>query len=284
MSRLLCFGLGYCALHYIRHFGGRFEAMAGTMRELRAVDGADAEAFPFDRDDAALRAAIATADHVLVSIPPGETGDPVLRDFADLLRERRPRIVYLSSLGVYGDSAGGWVDEDSPCRPTAARSRQRLQAEQQWTRFAGETGAGLAILRLAGIYGPGRNALEAVKRGEVRRVVKPGQVFNRIHVFDIAQAIDAAFVREASGIFNVADDEPSPPGDPIAFAARLLGTPVPPEIPFDAVKATMTPMAVSFYAECRRASNARLKSVLGVSLRYPTYRDGLTALYASGVT
>ena len=284
MSRLLCFGLGYCALHYIRHFGGRFEAMAGTMRELRAVDGADAEAFPFDRDDAALRAAIATANHVLVSIPPGETGDPVLRDFADLLRERRPRIVYLSSLGVYGDSAGGWVDEDSPCRPTAARSRQRLQAEQQWTRFAGETGAGLTILRLAGIYGPGRNALEAVKRGEVRRVVKPGQVFNRIHVFDIAQAIDAAFVREASGIFNVADDEPSPPGDPIAFAARLLGAAVPPEIPFDAVKATMTPMAVSFYAECRRASNARLKSVLGVSLRYPTYRDGLTALYASGVT
>jgi nucleoside-diphosphate-sugar epimerase len=280
MSRLICFGLGYCALHYIRHFGARFEAIAGTTREKRC--GGAIQAFSFAPQDAALRATIAAADHVLVSIPPDETGDPVLREFATPLREHRPKTVYLSSLGVYGDYAGGWVDEGSPCRPATRRSRQRLHAEQEWTRFAAKTGAPVAILRLAGIYGPGRNALETVKRGDARRIVKPGQVFNRTHVFDIAQAIEAAFLRNAAGIFNVADDEPSPPGDPLAFAAQLLDLPAPPEVAFDTVKETMTPMALSFYAERRRATNTRMKSILGVTLRYPTYREGLTALHASG--
>jgi nucleoside-diphosphate-sugar epimerase len=282
MSRLVCFGLGYCAQHYIRHFGARFQTIVGTKREPRAIEASDAEVFALDHHDPALRAAVAAADHVLVSIPPDEAGDPVLHVLADVLRESRPRIVYLSSLGVYGDHAGGWVDEDSPCRPAAPRSHQRLQAELDWARFAADSGVRFVVLRLAGIYGPERNALQDVRRGEARRVVKPGQVFNRIHVFDIAQAIEAAFVCNATGIFNVADDEPSPPGDPIEFAARLLGVPPPPELTFETVRPTMTPMALSFYAECRRASNARLKSVLGVSLRYPTYREGLTALHVGG--
>jgi nucleoside-diphosphate-sugar epimerase len=140
-------------------------------------------------------------------------------------------------------------------------------------------GIAVAILRLAGIYGPGRNALIQIAGGKARRVVKPGQIFNRIHVADIAQAIDAAFTRKASGIFNVADDEPSPPGDPIVFAAQLLGVPPPPEIPFAEAAPSMSPLALSFWQECRRVNNDKLKRELGVALRYPTYRDGLRALF-----
>ena len=139
-------------------------------------------------------------------------------------------IVYLSTVGVYGDHGGAWVDETTPPQPASARGRERLAAEQAWQEFGARRGIPVAILRLAGIYGPGRNALVQIARGEARRIVKPGQVFNRIHVADIAQAIDAAFARAASGIFNVADDEPTPPGDPIAFAAQLLGVAPPPEI------------------------------------------------------
>jgi nucleoside-diphosphate-sugar epimerase len=138
----------------------------------------------------------------------------------------------------------------------------------------------VAVLRIAGIYGPGRNALENVRRGNTKRIVKPGQVFNRIHVADIAQAIDAAFERHADGIFNLADDEPTPPGDPIVFAAKLLGVEPPPEIPFAQAQPTMTEMAASFYADVKRVRNAKLKSDLGVVLRYPSYREGLSALWS----
>src|SRR5262249_2875716 len=142
-------------------------------------------------------------------------------------------------------------------------------------------GIPVAILRLAGIYGPGRNAFTQLQRGIARRIVKPGQVFNRIHVADIAQAIDAAFTQHASGIFNVADDEPTPAGDPIAFAAQLMGVEPPPEIPFEQMAPAMSPMALSFWQECRRVKNDKLKRELGVRLFYPTYRDGLRALFAA---
>ena len=193
--------------------------------------------------------------------------------------QRLCSIVYLSTIGVYGDRGGAWVDEATPPQPGAVRSRERLAAEQAWLDFGARQGIAVAVLRLAGIYGPGQNALVQIASGKARRIVKPGQVFNRIHVGDIAQAIDAALALRAPGIFNVADDAPTPPADPIAFAAQLMGVEPPPEIPFEQAATTMSPMALSFWQECRRVKNDKLKRELGVSLRYPTYREGLRALF-----
>ena len=228
-----------------------------------------------------LKAAIGEADFALVSVPPGENGDPVLAACGDALAHapQLRSIVYLSTVGVYGDRGGAWVDEQTPPKPSSARSRERLAAELAWQELGARRGIAVAILRLAGIYGPGQNALVQIARGKARRIVKHGQIFNRIHVGDIAQAIDAAFAGAASGIFNVADDEPSPPGDPIAFAAQLLSVEPPPEIPFEQAAPSMSPMALSFWQECRRVRNAKLKRELGVTLRYPTYREGLRALF-----
>jgi nucleoside-diphosphate-sugar epimerase len=185
----------------------------------------------------------------------------------------------LSTVGVYGDHGGAWVDEESTPQPDSDRGRERLAVEHAWQKFGQRSRAAVAILRLAGIYGPGRNAFVQIARGDARRIVKPGQVFNRIHVGDIAQAIDAAFARAAAGIFNVADDEPSPAGDPIVFAAQLLGLEPPPEIAFAEAAPSMSPMGLSFWQECRRVRNGKLKRELGVSLLYPTYREGLRALF-----
>ena len=291
MATLACFGLGYCAGHYVAEFGARFTRIVGTTRsaeraaELSARDpgGRTAEVVVFDGTTAspAAVAAARQADAVLVSAAPDEHGDPVLAALGEALRAapRLRAVVLLSTVGVYGDHGGGWVDEAAAVDPMPARAHARVAAEQAWQAFGRERGIAVAVLRLSGIYGPGQNALVNVRAGRARRIVKPGQVFNRIHVADIAQAIDAAFARAADGVFNVTDDEPTPPGDPIVFAAALLGVAPPPEIPFtDAVK-TMSAMAASFYAENRRVRNDRLKSVLGVTLRYPTYREGLTALH-----
>jgi len=288
MSRLLCFGLGYSAENYVGMFGDGFEHIVGTVRGaeraavLSAYLAGRLKALVFDGTlvTPELRHAIGEADGALVSVPPNENGDPVLAAFGDdLARAHRLRsIVYLSTIGVYGDSGGEWVDEETPPNPGAPRSRERLAAEQAWQDLGARRGTAVAILRLAGIYGPGQNALVQVARGSARRIVKPGQVFNRIHVGDIAQAIDAAFARRASGIFNVADDEPAPAADPIAFAAQLMGVEPPPEIPFDDAAPSMSPMALSFWQECRRVRNDKLKRELGVTLLYPTYREGLRAL------
>jgi nucleoside-diphosphate-sugar epimerase len=287
---LICFGLGYSAEHFVEEFGRkRFDHIVGTMRgaeraaALNAHPSGRLNALIFDGGTATpdLRSAIAEADAALVSVPPDENGDPVLRACRDILvRAQRLRgIIYLSTIGVYGDCGGAWVDETTPPQPGAARSRERLAAEQAWLDFGTRRGIAVAILRLAGIYGPGQNALVQIASGKARRIVKPGQVFNRIHVGDIAQAIDAAFTGRASGIFNVADNEPTPPADPIVFAAQLMGVEPPAEIPFDQAAPTMSPMALSFWQECRRVKNDKLKRELGVSLRYPTYREGLRALF-----
>jgi len=230
-----------------------------------------------------VKRALAEADAALVSIPQTENGDPVLAAFGDALTDakRLRSVVYLSTVGVYGDHAGAWVDEETPPRPEMARSRERLAAELAWQNFGVRSGVPTAILRLAGIYGPGRNAFTQIARGDARRIVKPGQVFNRIHVDDIVQAIDAALRQKASGIFNVADDEPCPPGDPLAFAAQLLERDPPPEISFERAAPTMSPLALSFWQDCRRVRNDKLKRELGVNLLYPTYRKGLRALLAA---
>ncbi|MEL6265400.1 MAG: NAD-dependent epimerase/dehydratase family protein, partial [Pseudomonadota bacterium] len=184
----------------------------------------------------------------------------------------------LSTVGVYGDRQGGWVDEDSPCRPSTARGRARLAAEEAWQALAIRAGFPLHIFRLAGIYGPGRGPFSKVRAGTARRIIKPGQVFSRIHVEDIATVLAASIARPAPGtVYNVCDDEAAPPEDVLEHAAGLLGLPPPPAVAWE--EAEMSPMARSFYAESKRCSNARLAG-LGVTLAYPTYREGLAALLA----
>ena len=291
MTALICLGLGYSAEHFVKVFGAKFDHIVGTVRSAERVaaltaDAGRLEALVFDGKTATdeLRRAIAAADAALISIPQDAAGDPVLRAFGDAFAQapRLRAIVYLSTVGVYGDCGGAWVDEATPAKSTSARSRERLAAEAEWQALGARRGIGVAILRLAGIYGPGRSALTQVKRGDARRIVKPGQVFNRIHVGDIAQAIDAAIACRAAGIFNVADDEPTPPGEPLAFAAQLLDVPPPPEIPFAQAAPAMSELALSFWQECRRVKNDKLKHELGVRLGYPTYREGLRALLNAG--
>ncbi len=281
--RLLVFGPGYSASAAIARLRNRAVWIGATARDDAAAAvlqaaGIEPLAFAGETPSSAAQAALKRATHILVSIPPGESGDPVLRHHADdiAVAPDLVSLVYLSTVGVYGDHAGGWVDEDTPPRPVSRRSVERRAAEQAWRDVASRAKTPLAILRLAGIYGPGRNALENLRDGSARRIVKPGQVFNRIHVEDIAAAVAAAFARRAGGVFNVSDDEPAPPQDVVAFGAGLLGVPPPPEIPFEA--ADLSPMGRSFYGENKRVANLRLKRDLAVRLRYPTYREGLTAL------
>ncbi|WP_320109695.1 NAD-dependent epimerase/dehydratase family protein [Rhodopseudomonas sp. P2A-2r] len=214
---------------------------------------------------------------LLVSVPPGPNGDPVLAAFgSQIAASRIRRIVYLSTIGVYADHGGGWIDETAALSGDGRR-RMRIDAEAQWRATAGERAT---MLRLAGIYGPGRNALINLGAGTARRVVKPGQVFNRIHVDDIAAAVAAAFAHPKAGIWNVCDDEPAPPQEVITYAATLMGIAPPPEVAFE--DAEMSAMARSFYATSNRCTNARLKQDLGVALAYPTYREGLGALWRGG--
>src|SRR5438477_4486133 len=231
MATLFCFGFGYSASHYIAECGGRFDRIAGTVttREKAAaiasagIGGHKVETFVFDGRDASpeVTAALADAAAVLVSVPPGER-DPVLAHFAGTLAgaPNLQAIVYLSTVGVYGDHGGAWVDETTPATPVSQRSRQRLEAERAWAMLGAHADKPIAILRLSGIYGPGQNALVQVARGSAKRIDKPGQMFNRIHVADIAQAIDAAFAHRADGVFNVTDDEPAAQSAPITFAAE----------------------------------------------------------------
>jgi nucleoside-diphosphate-sugar epimerase len=285
MSTLLCIGLGYTARFFAARIASEGWRIIGT---AQSEDGAARiaslgyEAIIFDgtAPSEALRIALASATHVLISAPPDAAGDPLLRHHADDLPTALSWIGYLSTVGVYGDHGGAWVDETTVPKPVSNRSRWRLTAEQTWLDLAKRSGIRVEIFRLAGIYGPGRGPLESVRNGTARAIVKPGQVFNRIHVEDIAQAIEACVMHNADGAFNVTDDEPTPPGVPIAFAAELLGVEAPAEIPFAEAAKTMTPMGLSFYGESKRVRNARLKGQLGVALRYPTYREGLRALLA----
>ncbi len=283
--KLFCFGFGYSARALTARMRPRLEAVWGTTRTLdKAADLKAQGVTPivFDGSGAkpAISAALAEADHVLVSAPPDEAGDPVLiHHGADLMAKTPRALVYLSTVGVYGDHDGAWVDEETTCRPISERSRRRLAAEEAWRGFAAESGVPVSIIRLAGIYGPGRGPFEKVRRGTARRIIKPGQVFNRIHADDIAAIVEAALAARADGIFNGVDDEPAPPQDVIACAAELLGAPAPPEVAFAA--AELSPMARSFYGENKRVRNDKIKRVLGVELAHPTYREGLRAVLAA---
>ncbi|MDA9532325.1 SDR family oxidoreductase [Bradyrhizobium sp. CCBAU 25338] len=278
--RLFILGLGYSARHFVRQHGGSFSHVAGTVRDpAQRNDLGRLEVHPYSngRPSQETVQQVRDADVLLVSIPPGSAGDPAIAAFGDVLQERRRKVVYLSTIGVYGDHGGAWVDESTPPQAVLDRTRMRVAAEQAWTDAArGDA----AVLRLAGIYGPGRNALVTLRAGTARRIIKPGQVFNRIHVDDIASAIMAAIRYPNGGTWNVCDDEPAPPQDVIAYAAKLMGVAPPPEEAF--ATAEMSAMARSFYASSARVSNAKLKHELGVSLAYPTYRHGLDALWRAG--
>ena len=280
--KLLCFGLGFSARASVERLRTRLEHVWGTTRQdaaprRPAPSGVTMIAFDGATRSPAAAEALAEADYVLVSIPPGDDGDPVLNHFRDDLAARAPSsVVYLSTVGVYGDHGGAWVDETSACRPVSKRSLLRLAAEHAWERFSAEAGVPVAIVRLAGIYGPGRGPFQKVRSGTARRIIKPGQMFNRIHVDDIAAIVAAAFDKHVGGVFNGVDDAPAPPQDVIAYAAELLGLPPPPEIAFE--DADLSPMARSFYGESKRVRNDKIKRDLGVELAYPTYREGLQAV------
>ena len=281
---LFCFGLGYAAGFLARAVKAEGWRVIGTRRRGDAdrpepIEGS--ERLIFDRAHPLVdaRRLLAGATHLLSSVPPDEAGDPVLDAHGeDIAASRALRwIGYLSTTGVYGNRAGGWVDETAPLQPTGERGRRRVAAEDQWLNLMHRQGAPVHIFRLAGIYGPGRSALDTVRSGRARRIVKPGQVFSRIHVADIAQVLRASIAKPRPGaVYNVCDDDPAPPADVIAFACGLLGVPPPPPVPIE--KAELSEMALSFYADNKRASNQRIKEELRVHLLYPSYRDGLAAL------
>jgi nucleoside-diphosphate-sugar epimerase len=279
MNRLLCFGFGFSARALARrllpkgwdiHATSRSEAGRALIRDSGAHD----LPFPIADED------LSGKTHLLISAPPGGNGDPVLLAHGEMIASHARHFQwagYLSTTGVYGDLQGGWVDETSALNPNTDRGQRRLAAENAWLGLHEEHGLPTHIFRLAGIYGPGRNQLLSIVDGSAKRIIKPGQVFSRIHVEDIAGVLEASMAKPNPGrAYNVCDDEPCPPQDVAAFAAKLLGRPAPPEIPFE--KAKLSPVAQSFYADSKRVSNQRIKTELGYRLIYPTYREGLTAL------
>lgn len=286
LMNVFFFGLGYSSVAAARAIHELIDAdipIAGTTRtadgiELLADTTYRVHLFDGSSPAATLGDDLGQATHVIVSIPPTEAGDPVLTQHRDdLLQSPSLRwLCYFSTVGVYGDFGGEWIDEDAPARPVNERSRQRVIVEEQWRAFARERGVPLLILRLAGIYGPGRSAFDKLRAGDARRIVKPGQVFNRIHVRDIGRVTALAAARRLAGTFNLADDEPAPPQDLVTFAAELLGTLPPPEVRFE--DAQLTPMARSFYSDNKRVRNTRIKDALGIELQHPTYREGLRAI------
>ncbi len=289
MTAFFFFGMGYSAQSTARAVHRHFDpeiAIAGTTRsedhaELLADSAYRAHLFDGTAPSPTLGIDLARSTHVVLSIPPGEGGDPALvHHGADLMASPHLEwLCYYSTVGVYGDFGGAWIDESAPCRPVSRRNLLRIAAEDAWRRCAEERGVPLLILRLAGIYGPGRSPFDRLREGTARRIVKPNQVFNRIHVEDIGRVTQLAAARRLSGTFNLADNEPAPPQDLVTYAADLMGVAPPPETPFET--AQMTEMARSFYSDNKRVSNAAIKRELGIELLHPTYREGLADIWRS---
>lgn len=288
MTHLVCIGFGFSARPIAVQLQNRGWKITGTSRsregaEAIAAAGYDGIAFDPENGCSSFRdsrnSPLATATHLLISAAPGELGDPALH-FHRAELEAAPNLKwvgYLSTIGVYGNHEGRWIDEDAPLIATTARSKRRLKAEDDWQALCRTKKCAYKIFRLAGIYGPGRNAIEQIKAGRARRIIKAGQVFNRIHIDDIAQAV----INTIDGIgthtiYNLADDEPAPPQDVITYAASLLAVDPPPEIAFE--DAEMSAMGRSFYADLKRMKNERLRDDLGVKLLCPTYREGLSRI------
>jgi len=284
--RVFFFGVGYCARRLIAR--EPWIEASGTARTAERVaalrdEGVDAHAFDGAHADTGLERALKKAEAIIVSIPPRDGSEAAVESFAAAIADAPDlrRVLYYSTIGVYGDHGGGWVDETSATLTRTARGLARLEDEARWTAAARARGVEADVLRLAGIYGPGRNALVNLRQGRARRIVKPGQVFNRAHVDDIAELTGLALTRGLKGqIWNVADEEPAPPQDVVAYAAALLGVPAPREEPFD--QAQLSPMAAEFYTDNKRVSIVKAKTLLGFVPAYPTYREGLRALAEAG--
>ncbi|WP_316357655.1 NAD-dependent epimerase/dehydratase family protein [Devosia sp.] len=280
------FGLGFSSQAAVTNLriGSHTVSISGTVRsadkaQMLTRSGIDAHVFDGTAPGATLGPSLRDASHVILSIAPGPDGDSaLLHHRADLdAATNLEWLCYYSTVGVYGDFGGAWIDESAPLVPRNERSDRRVLAEQAWRDYAAQRGVPLTILRLAGIYGLGRSTFDKLREGTSRRVVKSGQVFNRIHVDDIGRVTALAAEARLDGTFNLGDDEPAPPQEVIAHAAAMLGVEPPPEIPFET--AEMTPMQRSFYADNKRVSNAAIKQALGIELLYPTYREGLAAIY-----
>lgn len=282
-NHLLCLGYGYTARTLAPRLIADGLRVTGTTRnpqKAAAMKEAGVNSLIWDSDGAAPRLPEDTSA-ILISAPPDEPGCPALAAFGTQLAARAGSLKwtgYFSTNGVYGDHGGAWVDENSELRATSPRARQRIKAENEWREFAGAKGLPLVIFRLPGIYGPGRSAIGRVRSGGGKRIYKPGQVFSRMHVDDIAAALEKSLKAPAAGdLFNLADDEPAPPQDVVEFACNLLGVKPPPLIPIE--EADLSEMAKSFYADNKRVSNRRMKEKLLPRLAYPTYREGLTAIF-----
>jgi nucleoside-diphosphate-sugar epimerase len=284
-GKLFCFGLGYSALALAKTLLAEGWGVVGTCRAAeKQADFArrGVEALLFESDRPLAESAFEGVTHVLQSIPPGAEGDPVLAMHGAMLARRRQIrwFGYLSTTGVYGDRGGDWVEEHDDLQPTGERGRRRVAAEVGWSRLLYAEGLPLHVFRLAGIYGPGRSALDSLRAGTAKRVIKPGQVFSRIHVADIVQVLHASMARPNAGaVYNVCDDDPAPPWEVVEYAAELLGIPAPSAVPFE--QAELSDMARSFYDDNKRVRNERIKRELGVQLMYPSYREGLRALSSS---
>ena len=284
MNHLLCFGLGYSARILAARLAAQGWRISATTRgdPASATIGSGYKFSGFDGTAPLPPEAFDGVTHVVISAPPGANGDPVLAqhvgDFAARAKQSQ-WVGYLSTTGVYGDHGGGLVTEETPLTPNTERGHKRLLAETQWLELWRSHGLPVHIFRLAGIYGPGRNPLLSLIDGTAKRIIKPNQVFSRIHVEDIATVLEASIAAPHPGrAYNVCDDEPAAPQDVVEYGAKLLGLAVPPDTPFD--EATLSPMARSFYADSKRVSNLRIRQELGVNLTYPNYRQGLTALLA----
>nr|WP_237072727.1 SDR family oxidoreductase [Pseudaestuariivita rosea] len=280
---LLSFGHGYSAQALTKRLQKQGWRIFATTRSPEKVERFELEGIdPILWPDGDLKEALRSASHILVSAAPDGDGDPILRKLRNDIIGIAPKLTwvgYLSTTGVYGDHDGDWVDEKTPLTPTTERGRMRMKAETDWQSIPDLP---LHIFRLAGIYGPGRGPFQKVMSGNARRIIKGKQVFSRIHVDDIAQVLEASINQPNPGaVYNVCDNEAAPPQDVIAYAAELLGLPIPPVVAFD--EAELSPMARSFYAENKRVRNDRIKDELGIKLKYPDYRAGLKALFEAGV-
>ena len=277
---LLTIGQGYSANALTGHLAPNGWKLFGTTRspeKFPAIQALGVSPLLFPEGD--LTDALSEATHLLISVSPSENGDPFLAKYGSKLHKHAPNLEwvgYLSTTGVYGDHAGGWVTEETPLTPSSRRGLMRVEAENQWRG----RGLPLHIFRLAGIYGPHRGPFEKIRNGTARRIIKEGQVFSRTHVDDIAQVLLASInSRNAGAAYNVCDDMPAPPQDVLAYAAELLGMALPPEVRFE--DAELSPMARSFYRESKRVANERIKNDLGVTLLYPDYKSGLQAVLAA---
>ena len=284
-KNLFCFGFGFAAQALAERLHSKNWTVSGTCRvtDQRACL-TNAPLFSFDgtHDSKEIFESLSKTTHLLISIPPQTSGDVVLKNFSSNIAKNKNLqwIGYISSTGVYGDTQGEWVNESSPLQPATELNVRRVESELAWLKMAKQNGCPVMVFRCVGIYGPGRNLLISVKQGRARRIEKPGLVFSRIHVEDLAQTLESSIQKPKSGeIYNVCDDEPAPPSEAVEYAFKLLNISPPPLIPFDS--AELSEVARGFYKACKRVSNKKIKEELGIKLKYPNYRIGLDEIFKS---